>query len=207
MENLKTILIWAVFILVAVGILNSYGVFTGKAATDIGSVKVTVNANIDVQCLDCGTVFGNLSLGSSHHTLNFTAQRMKINNSGNTVVDIDIYANKPLFNRTCKSGSRKANYTKNNCFQVYCNSSLIQESPTGGIASSNPGCNFNYINKWRDMPIQSASGSTTNQESIVENLTRKANFSVDINVTVPNVEPAGVKNSTITFVGGECSNC
>ena len=172
------VMVLSVLIVIALGgILSNWGVFTGRP-TDSGSVQVTVNADVDIECIDCGVAFGNLTLGTVHHTLNRTdANRMKINNSGTTVVDVDIYAFKPLFNRTCRSGSNPANYSANNCFQAYCNSSKVQESAGQAIGSSNPACNFNYINKWRNVPIRNGAGTVTNQESVAENLTYKANFS------------------------------
>jgi len=177
---LATLVLVAIVVSVA-GIVStanllSSGLSVTGAAT--GTTNVTVGTSVAISLIINEVDFGTMSPGENNDTTDDSPLPFLVRNDGNVNVNVSLYANDGLWTQTGYDNDTAY-------FQVKCgnNESTCDTSVTS----------------WQNVP-----GAIANNITVLANLPYAAasdEQQVEVNVTVPPEEQAGVKSSTLTFTG------
>jgi len=189
-SNKTLTILWAIFIVVsAIGIYQWRGGITGMATeeNETGNVTANVVADIDINATDDAIDFGdvlNNYLNRSEDTadMNGTHDNITIKILGNTVTDIDYWANQSLF------AKRNASTNINNIGYLIADESYqirIIDNGTCGEVS---------IPSYQNVNITFANAS-----NLISDCNKGDEFTLGIQIYVPQYEPAGPKKSTLYF--------
>ena len=176
--------------------------FAGFATTQNGTVSVTISSSVDLIAIDSTTDLGSLLPGNSNSTDTLTTQRMEFGNNGTSKMQVTVLAGTDLWARTCPSGTAATNNSNNDCFNISCEDTLLEQ--LSGSASACAAAFKASVVNFNQTPI---SGSAT---FVTDLLGRGAtwstpgdNFTVGWSVHAPLNEPSGAKSVQIVFTASE----
>ncbi|MEM5798436.1 MAG: right-handed parallel beta-helix repeat-containing protein [Candidatus Aenigmatarchaeota archaeon] len=159
------------------------GILQLGQGTGGGNVTVTILTSITIS-LPVDTVnFGTMQLGQSDNTTDNSPPPFILQNDGSVPVNITINATQLWYSSL---GSGTSSYYQ---FKTECNESSCVPDPDNDLVTS-----------WTNIPINEQAILACSNLRFIDN---QDTVKIHIKVTVPVDEPAGSKNSTVTFTASQ----
>jgi hypothetical protein len=188
-SNKTLAILFGIFVIISgIGLLFGEKGITGMVAeeNETGNVSLIVVADVDINATDDQIDFGEVSnlyfnRSEDNAVTNGTGDNITIESIGTTVVDIDYWANDSLFDKL--NGTLDIDNSGANADESY-QIRIIENGTCGNVQITT------YTN------VSVGFGNVTN---LIEDCNQYDEFTVGIQIYVPQYEPSGAKQSTLFF--------